>query len=88
MAPEILCDKKYLESSDVYSYGVILWEMITRKIPHEGWSTMQIVGSVGYGGKSLKIPNFGNSLIVKLIKKCLRRKREDRPTFKEILSML
>ena len=28
MAPEILRDEKYLECSDVYSYGVILWEMI------------------------------------------------------------
>lgn len=28
MAPEILRGEKYEESADVYSFGVILWEMM------------------------------------------------------------
>jgi serine/threonine protein kinase len=38
MAPEILRGEKYCESADVYSYGVILWEMITGDIPYMGRS--------------------------------------------------
>ena len=38
MAPEILRQDKYTEASDVYSYGVIMWEMITGKIPYHGRS--------------------------------------------------
>ncbi len=48
MAPEILRMENYNESSDVYSYGIVLWEMLMNKVPYAGLSDMQIVGSVGY----------------------------------------
>uniref|UniRef100_A0A7S3FUM0 Protein kinase domain-containing protein n=1 Tax=Strombidium rassoulzadegani TaxID=1082188 RepID=A0A7S3FUM0_9SPIT len=56
MAPEILRGEKYTEKADVYSFGVILWELITGQIPHRGRSVQQIVGSVGYHSEKLKIP--------------------------------
>jgi serine/threonine protein kinase len=33
MAPEILRQEPYTEAADVYSYGVIIWEMLTTNIP-------------------------------------------------------
>jgi serine/threonine protein kinase len=38
MAPEILRGEKYEEAADVYSFGVILWEMLTGDIPYMGRS--------------------------------------------------
>ena len=38
MAPEILRGEKYEESADVYSFGVIVWEMLTCDIPFMGRS--------------------------------------------------
>lgn len=33
MSPEVLANEAYTESADVYSYGIILWEMMTRQVP-------------------------------------------------------
>ena len=55
MAPEILRGEQYKEAADVYSFGVILWELVTCEIPHRGRSVPQIVGSVGYHGQKLSL---------------------------------
>ena len=39
MAPEVLREEENTEAGDVYSFGMILLEMITGKIPHSGHST-------------------------------------------------
>ncbi|CAJ1422368.1 unnamed protein product [Effrenium voratum] len=36
MAPEVLSGQGYDEKVDVYSYGICLFELITRRIPYEG----------------------------------------------------
>lgn len=48
MAPEVLRSEKYGEAADVYSYGVVLWEVITGRAPWEDMHPMQVVGAVGF----------------------------------------
>ena len=36
MAPEVIAGFKYTEKADVFSFGVILWELATRKPPYYG----------------------------------------------------
>ena len=33
MAPEILLGKQFNEKADIYSFGIILWQIYTRKEP-------------------------------------------------------
>ena len=36
MAPEVIRGYKYSEKADVFSFGIILWELATRKPPYYG----------------------------------------------------
>eukprot|EP01015_Nassula_variabilis_P014344 TRINITY_DN2184_c0_g1_i2.p1 TRINITY_DN2184_c0_g1~~TRINITY_DN2184_c0_g1_i2.p1 ORF type:complete len:132 (+),score=32.47 TRINITY_DN2184_c0_g1_i2:64-459(+) len=87
MAPEILREEEYDEKSDVYSYGMILWEMVKGEIPYKNYSIWQIIASVGYDKKQVEIPKAGSPLILEIIRQCLSFERQDRPTFKQILNL-
>lgn len=88
MAPEILRGEKYDEYSDIYSYGMILWEMVTRETPFKGFSITQIIGAVGFDNYQLPRPEKGNPLILQIMEKCLNRIRTKRPSFKMIVESL
>ncbi|EGR32266.1 protein kinase family protein, putative [Ichthyophthirius multifiliis] len=86
MAPEVMRREQYQEHSDVYSFGMILWEMLTRNIPYKGMSHQQIYGTVGYDELyEVPIPKIGIPRYLKLMKKCLNRLPESRPSFKDIV---
>ncbi|CAF1888788.1 unnamed protein product [Brassica oleracea var. botrytis] len=42
MAPEVLRNESADEKSDIYSFGVVLWELATEKIPWENLNAMQV----------------------------------------------
>eukprot|EP00961_Rhodomonas_salina_P278129 3757911-Rhodomonas_salina.1 len=50
MAPEVLRGEKFDETSDLYSFGVVLWEMLTLEQPWREVDPMQLPGIVGFQG--------------------------------------
>eukprot|EP01083_Nonionella_stella_P241375 842968_1 len=42
MSPEVIAGKHYTEKADVFSFGIILWELCCRKIPYEGKTGFQV----------------------------------------------
>jgi serine/threonine protein kinase len=55
-APEVLTGDRYTEKVDVYSYGVLLWELLTRKAPFADMSYFEIVTRVVSKKERLPIP--------------------------------
>ncbi|KAK9161751.1 hypothetical protein Syun_008092 [Stephania yunnanensis] len=88
MAPEVLRNEPADEKSDIYSFGVILWELATEKIPWDSLNSMQVIGAVGFMNQRLEIPQDVDPQWVTLIESCWHSEPQIRPSFHELLEKL
>ncbi|CAL0312374.1 unnamed protein product [Lupinus luteus] len=88
MAPEVLRNELSDEKCDVYSYGVILWELSTLQQPWGGMNPMQVVGAVGFQHRRLDIPDDIDPAVADIIRQCWQTDPKLRPTFAEIMAAL
>ncbi|XP_046662039.1 insulin-like peptide receptor isoform X2 [Homalodisca vitripennis] len=88
MAPESLKDGVFTSSSDVWSYGVVLWEMATlASQPYQGLTNDQTLKYVIEGRVMLPPDNCPENLYW-LMKRCWQYKPLMRPTFLELVTDL
>ena len=87
-APEILRGEHYDSSVDVYSFGVILWELIVRQQPHEGMTSYEIITGVAANGLRPPIPSSAPPRYLELMTRCWSEDSSERPKFTEVLSIL
>ncbi|CAG7717465.1 unnamed protein product [Allacma fusca] len=85
MAIESIRDFKFNTKSDVWSYGVVLWELFTLgNSPYPGMEPDAEFYNLLYGGFRMNKPEFASSEIYELMNKCWNIIPEDRPTFASI----
>ncbi|KAK0096847.1 hypothetical protein PV326_004167 [Microctonus aethiopoides] len=88
MAPESLKDGLFTSYSDVWSYGVVLWEMVTlASQPYQGLSNDQVLRYVIDGGVMERPENCPDSLYI-LMRRTWNQKVTRRPTFIDIATIL
>ncbi|XP_038682347.1 serine/threonine-protein kinase EDR1-like isoform X1 [Tripterygium wilfordii] len=84
MAPELIRNEPFNEKCDIFSLGVIIWELCTLNRPWEGVPPERVVYAVANEGSRLEIPE---GPLGRLISDCWAESHE-RPSCEEILSRL
>ncbi|ESO08532.1 hypothetical protein HELRODRAFT_133479, partial [Helobdella robusta] len=86
MAPECLEAKIFTTKSDVWAYGVLLWELMTRgAVPYAEVENWQVAGLI-QSGELLKQPPFCPDVVYAIMMKCWTQDAQERPTFDQIIS--
>ncbi|CAF4021893.1 unnamed protein product [Rotaria sp. Silwood1] len=86
-APEIFLTEDYLDKSDIYSLGVVFWELASRKIPYDGRKDDVICAFV-LAGQRLKIPENTPSSFRVLIERCWAQQPNDRPNSSDLIEII
>uniref|UniRef100_A0A3B4ZP86 Abelson tyrosine-protein kinase 2-like n=1 Tax=Stegastes partitus TaxID=144197 RepID=A0A3B4ZP86_9TELE len=88
MAPEVIQSLPVSETCDTYSYGVVLWEMLTREVPFKGFEGLQVAWLVVEKQERLTIPTSCPASFAELMRKCWQADPKERPQFKHVLVTL
>ncbi|EZA49357.1 mitogen-activated protein kinase kinase kinase 7 [Ooceraea biroi] len=89
MAPEVFEGSRYTEKCDVFSWGIILWEVLTRKKPFDdiGASAYRIMWAVHIGQRPPLIEGCPKP-IEDLITRCWQKAPEERPSMDEVVRIM
>ncbi|EDO37575.1 predicted protein, partial [Nematostella vectensis] len=85
MAPEVIRNEPCSEKVDVWSFGVLLWELLTGELPYKGVDSSAIIWGVGSNNLQLPVPSTCPEGIQLLMKLCWNSKPKNRPSFRQVL---
>ncbi|XP_059189883.1 raf-1 proto-oncogene, serine/threonine kinase a isoform X1 [Centropristis striata] len=95
MAPEVIRmqdNNPYSFQSDVYSYGIVLYELMTGELPYSLIATRdQIIFMVGRGYLSPDLSKLYKNCpkaMKRLVADCIKKSKDERPLFPQILSSI
>ena len=86
-APEIIRGEKYDERADVFSFGIIMWQALTRREPFAGRNFMGVSLDV-LEGKRPQIPGDCTAEYRKMVKKCWHGVADKRPLMEDVVAFL
>ncbi|GMI48845.1 hypothetical protein TrCOL_g5988 [Triparma columacea] len=87
-APEIIRQEPYTEKADVYSYGIVLWELITAQEPYSGMESMEVAYAAAERGLRPSIPSVCPEGYSELMQRCWSDEPDERPDFTEVMVIL
>ncbi|XP_004293346.1 PREDICTED: serine/threonine-protein kinase HT1-like isoform 2 [Fragaria vesca subsp. vesca] len=88
MAPEMIKEKPCSRKVDVYSFGIVLWELTTSLLPFQGMTPVQAAFAVAEKNERPPLPASCQPALAHLIKRCWAPNPSKRPDFSDIVSAL
>ncbi|KAK1317217.1 Serine/threonine-protein kinase HT1 [Acorus calamus] len=88
MAPEMIQHRPYNHKVDVYSFGIVLWELITGMLPFQNMTAVQAAFAVVNKGVRPIIPQDCLPVLSEIMTRCWDANPDVRPSFNEVVRML
>ncbi|XP_060097990.1 mitogen-activated protein kinase kinase kinase 13 [Heteronotia binoei] len=88
MAPEVIRNEPVSEKVDIWSFGVVLWELLTGEIPYKDVDSSAIIWGVGSNSLHLPVPSTCPDGFKLLMKQTWQSKPRNRPSFRQTLMHL
>ncbi|KRY85643.1 Mitogen-activated protein kinase kinase kinase 9 [Trichinella pseudospiralis] len=88
MAPEVIKSSTFSKASDVWSYGVLLWELLTGEVPYKGIDALAVAYGVAVNKLTLPIPSSCPEELSRMMEDCWNVEPRRRPTFKQLIVRL
>lgn len=88
MAPEVALRKPYNEKVDVYSFGIMAWQMARDKVPFKAMNKDDFMRMVVLGGDRPQVDKAWPDGFINLLSSCWNSDPNARPSFSEIVSEL
>uniref|UniRef100_A0A7S4C3N4 Protein kinase domain-containing protein n=1 Tax=Chrysotila carterae TaxID=13221 RepID=A0A7S4C3N4_CHRCT len=87
-APEVLLGEGYSMKCDLWSFGVVCWELLTARVPFHGMSPITVASRVALEGMRLPVPSGAPRSLLRVMAKCWAEKPASRPDFDDIVRAL
>ncbi|CAB3403579.1 unnamed protein product [Caenorhabditis bovis] len=89
MSPEMILQNENLTTAtDVWSYGVVLWEILSREVPYKDYKEFRIFSMITQNGITLAIPESCPQPLKQIMTDCWKMNSKERTGMRRILADL